>query len=209
MSMSVELRCRCGAVRATVTDASPRMVNRAVCYCDDCQAFVHRLGRADLLNAQGGSDVVQVAPATLSFTQGQDRIKGLRLNPKGLYRWYADCCNTPVGNTMSPAIPFVGIIASAFDHGTQRADDAFGPPVGAVQGKFAIGEPPAGSKGIRPSLLFRAVSMVLGWRLTGKVWPHPFFNRDDGAPVYPLHVLSREERDTLRPLCGPQPTASA
>src|SRR5579862_7023398 len=146
MGTRIELSCRCGEVRGVVADPSPRTVNRVVCYCDDCQAFAHRLGRADLLNAHGGTDVVQVAPATLSFTQGQDRIRGVRLSPKGLYRWYADCCNTPVGNTMSPAIPFVGIIASGFDHGTQRADDAFGLPVGAVQGKFAIGEPPAGSK---------------------------------------------------------------
>ena len=113
MADQVELRCRCGEVRARVTDASPRTVNRIVCYCDDCQAFAHRLGRADLLNAQGGSDIVQLAPATLTFLQGQHRIAGLRLTPKGLFRWYASCCNTPVGNTLTPAIPFVGIVAQA------------------------------------------------------------------------------------------------
>src|SRR5579871_5449944 len=115
MSGQVEVRCRCGEVRGIVTGPSPQTVNRVVCYCDDCQAYAHQLGRADLLNAKGGSDIVQFAPNTLSFTRGQDRIAGLRLTPKGLYRWYATCCNTPVGNTLGPAIPFVGIPVQCFD----------------------------------------------------------------------------------------------
>ena len=205
----VELRCRCGEVRALVTGASPRTVNRVVCYCDDCQAFAHQLGRADLLNSQGGSDIVQLAPASLAFLQGQHRIVGLRLAPKGLFRWYASCCNTPVGNTLTPAIPFVGIVAQAFDHAAHRADDVFGPPTGAILGKYAIGEPPAGSAGLNLPLLLRAIGKVLGWRLRGKAWPHPFFKKGKAEPVYPLTVLSQEEREALRPLCGPHPAAEA
>src|SRR5208282_4092194 len=72
MGGQIEMRCRCGEVRGTVTKASPRSVNRVTCYCEDCQAFAHQLGRADLLNEKGGSDVVQVAPAALTFTQGRD-----------------------------------------------------------------------------------------------------------------------------------------
>jgi hypothetical protein len=143
-----------------VAAASPRTVNRVVCYCDDCQAFAHQLGRADLLDSHGGSDLVQVAPASLTFVQGQHRIVGLRLTPKGLFRWYADCCNTPVGNTLSPAIPFVGIVAQAFDNGTQRADDVFGAPIGAILGKYAIGQAPAGSTGVSLSLLWRVISLA-------------------------------------------------
>ncbi|QDW38421.1 hypothetical protein FFI89_015475 [Bradyrhizobium sp. KBS0727] len=209
MSAQVELRCRCGEVRARVTGASPRTVNRVVCYCDDCQAFAHRLGRADLLNSQGGSDIVQVAPASLAFLQGQHRIVGLRLAPKGLFRWYASCCNTPVGNTLTPAIPFVGIVAQAFDNAAQRADDVFGPPTGAILGKYAIGEPPAGSTGLNLSLILRAIGKVLGWRLRGKAWPHPFFEKGEGQAIYPLTVLSQQEREALRPLCGPHPAAEA
>ena len=77
----IEIRCRCGEVRGTVANPSPQAVNRITCYCDDCQAFAHQLGRADLLNARGGSDIVQVAPAALTFTRGLDRIVGLRLKP--------------------------------------------------------------------------------------------------------------------------------
>jgi hypothetical protein len=121
-------------------------VNGVVCYCDDCQAFAHQLGRADLLDANGGSDIIQVAPASLKFVQGQHRIVGLRLTPDGLFRWYADCCRTPVGNTVTPAIPFVGIIAHMFHGVAQHPDDVFGKPIGAIMNKYAIGNPPAGSK---------------------------------------------------------------
>jgi hypothetical protein len=205
MGGQIEVRCRCGEVKGTVTNPSPESVNRITCYCDDCQAFAHQLGRADLLDAKGGSDIVQVAPAALSFTRGLDRIIGVRLKPNGLYRWYASCCNTPVGNTLTPSVPFVGLFAQTFD--TPHLDDVVGAPTGALLGKFAIGEPPAGSTGLNLSVLLRAVARVLGWRLSGRAWPHPFFARDTRAPVYPVTVLSQQRREALRAFCGPNPTA--
>lgn len=205
MNRQVELRCRCGEVRGTVTNASPRNVNRAVCYCDDCQTFAHHLGRADLLDPHGGSDVIQVAPAALTFTHGQQHIAGLRLSPNGLHRWHTRCCNTPVGNTLNPRIPFVGIVAQAFDD----PDGTFGKPAGAIFGKYAVGTAPPGSTGLNLPLLLRAVSRVLGWRMSGKTWPHPFFGRDTRAPLYPVSVLDRDRREALRRLCGPHPRAEA
>jgi hypothetical protein len=199
----VEVRCRCGEVRGVAADASPRTVNRVLCYCDDCQAYAHHLGRADLLDGKGGSDIVQMAPAAISFTKGKDRIAGLRLTEKGLYRWYATCCNTPVGNTMSPALPFVGIPVQSFD---AQPDGVFGKPMGAILGKYAVGEPPHGSTGLNLGLLLRAIGKVLGWRLGGKAWPHPFFKREDRAPLYPVTIVPRERREELRALCGPKPT---
>ena len=49
MAKAMELHCRCGEVVGRVENAAPQKVNRVVCYCDDCQAFAHQLGRADLL----------------------------------------------------------------------------------------------------------------------------------------------------------------
>ena len=209
MATEAKLSCRCGEVEGVVTNASPQSVNRVVCYCDDCQAFLHQLGRADLLDAKGGTDVVQVAPASLTFTRGQDRIAGLRLTPKGLFRWHTTCCHTPVGNTLGPALPFVGIVAQTFDTGAQRAEGVFGAPVGAILGKYAIGTAPPGSTGISLDLLFRVITKVLGWRLRGRTWPHPFFHQKTRKPIYPLTVLSNEQREALRPCCGPQPAARA
>ena len=205
MGGQIEIRCRCGEVRGIVSNPSPRSVNRITCYCDDCQAFLHQLGRADLLNAKGGSDIVQVAPSALAFTQGRDRIVGLRLKPGGLYRWYASCCNTPVGNTLTPRIPFIGLLAPAFDKA--RWDEAVGKPSGAIFGKFAVGEPPSGSTSLNLLLLLRALGRLFGWRFKGQAWPHPFFSRETGAPLYAVTVLSTEQREALRALCGPRPTA--
>jgi hypothetical protein len=191
-----------------VTDASPQTTLRAVCYCDDCQAYLHYLGRADLLDAQGGTDIVQVAPASLKFERGTEHIAGLRLTAKGLYRWYANCCKSPLGNTVGAAIPFVGIVAKSFDQATTAPDAVFGKPVGAILGKFAIGTPPAGSTSFNPRLMARAVRRVLGWRLGGKTWPHPFFDRASRSPMHPVTTLSRAERDALRPVCGPRPSTA-
>lgn len=194
-----------------MTDASPTTVNRVVCYCSDCQAFLHHLGRTDLLDAHGGTDIVQVAPSSLTFHRGAEHIVGLRLSPKGLYRWYASCCKTPLGNTVSPAIPFVGIVAQNFDGGNDGggADGYFGPPVGAIWGKYAVGTAPEGSTKLNLRLIARAIRMILGWRLAGRTWPHPFFDRATRAPSYPFTTLTLAERDALRPHCGPRPTAAS
>ncbi len=208
MHRDVVLRCRCGEVQGLLTDAVAQNVNRVVCYCADCQAFVHHLDRADLLDGHGGTDIVQVAPAALSFSRGTERIRGLRLTQKGLCRWYAGCCKTPLGNTVGPAIPFVGIVAQVFEQLDGGADALFGRPLGASHGKYAVGEAPAGSDSLNLRLLGRSIRMVLGWRLRGRTWPHPFFHRATGAPRYPLEILTTAQREALRPLCGPRPATS-
>jgi hypothetical protein len=207
MNASAELRCRCGEVRAAVKNHSPRTVNRVTCYCDDCQAFAHRLGRADLLDSHGGTDIVQVAPASLTFVEGRDKITALRLSPKGLYRRYARCCNTPVGNTASPSLPFVGLVTQSFTSDRQNPDQLFGGPVGAILGKFAVGEVPKQVQGVSFGLILRTLRLILSWRLSGKTWPHPFFDQTTRQPRYPVMVLTREQREALRPLCGPRAAA--
>jgi hypothetical protein len=204
-----ELQCRCGEVRGHVSNASRDTVNHMLCYCDDCQAYLHYLGRGDLLDAHGGTDIVQVAPAFLSLDRGADQIVGLRLKPRGLYRWYASCCKTPFGNTLGPAIPFVGIVAQAFDAAGQQAEDLFGKPVGAAWGQFAVNGLPQGSTTPTVRLVTRALGLMLGWRLRGQTWPHPYFDRATRKPTRPLSIVTKAEREALRPLCGPRPVAPA
>lgn len=199
--------CSCGEVRGVVANANPRTVNRVICYCDDCQAFAHYLKRADVLDAHGGSDIVQVGPASLTFERGHERIAGLRLSPKGLYRWHARCCGLPLGNTVGPQIPFVGIVAQAFEHGAQRADEVVGKPTGAILGQYAVGSVPQAARGMPFGIVVRAVLKVAGWRLRGQAWPNPFFERPTRAPIYPVSVLAKSDREALRAYCGPHPTA--
>jgi hypothetical protein len=96
----VPLRCRCRHVRGVAIDVSPSSGFRFVCYCEDCQAFARFLGRADVLDWAGGTDIFQMPPGRVKLTSGMDAMRCLRLSPKSrVLRWYADCCRTPIGNT--------------------------------------------------------------------------------------------------------------
>lgn len=202
----VELRCRCGQVHGTLRDVSPASVNRTVCYCDDCQAFLHWLDRADLLDGLGGTDIVQVAPSSLAFDRGREQFSGMRLSGKGMFRFYARCCNTPLGNTLRPFMPFIGI-PDAVLRGTKKFDEVFGPPRARILGKFAIGANPDSSPLTTARMIAHAAGRLLAWKAGGKTWPHPFFDRDTGKPRPAVKVLDQAERDALRPKCGPHPTA--
>ena len=136
MSIPVPLRCDCGAVAGEIT-VSPGAGNHCVCFCDDCQAFAAALGREDVLDAWGGTDIYQTAPARLRITQGQDELRALRLNPKGLVRWYTACCKTPVGNMMAtPRSPFVGVISRFIALDAEARDKAVGPVTSHVMGSL-------------------------------------------------------------------------
>src|SRR5262245_19575480 len=105
--MSHPLHCRCGTIKRSIND--PRSANHAICYCRDCQAFAHFLGREkDILDERVGSDIVQILPKNLAFTQGSEALACMRLTPQGMLRWYAGCCNTPIGNTLAtPKLSFI------------------------------------------------------------------------------------------------------
>jgi hypothetical protein len=188
------LRCRCGAVQGRVGPVGAWTVNRVVCYCADCQAFARHLGRADLLDAKGGSDIAQVPPASMTIEKGRENLAMLRLREGGLYRCHSTCCATPIGNTPGPAIPVIGLIAANLRAADGGAPDAIlGAPSGGVHGARAIGGAPPGTKGISARLLARTMARVLYWLASGRKWPHPYFERATGAPSLPVRVLSKDE----------------
>jgi hypothetical protein len=88
-----------------------------------------------------------------------------------------------------------------------KPDALLSPPGGAIFGEYAVGGAPPGSEGARVSVMLPAILRMIGWRLTGKVWPHPFFERGTRSAIYPVTILSREQREALRPFCGPSPTS--
>ena len=192
------LRCRCGALQGQVTLNGSS--NRMVCCCRDCQAFALFLAPADqVLDAQGGSDVVQIAPDRIRFTQGEQHLAVMRLSDKGMLRWYAACCRTPVGNTLNgPSVPFTGLLAQCLD--TAPLEPAFGPVRARVNTASALGEPKPKAFGMGSSLL-RILFMVLGCRLTGRHKNTPFFDAA-GQPVAVPTVLSAAERARLQPAPG-------
>ena len=103
--MKMPLRCHCGAVRGEMD--TERAYARATCYCKDCRAFARFLGVPGVLDASGGTDIVPVAPAAVRITAGGEHVVCMSLSPKGLLRWYAACCRTPLANTPRPVVQFM------------------------------------------------------------------------------------------------------
>ncbi|MEO1265083.1 MAG: DUF6151 family protein [Pseudomonadota bacterium] len=194
----VALSCKCGKVRGTVDDAALKDMNRVICHCTGCQSFARFLSRPDILDHAGGSDIVQFAPAAVTITQGEDRIAGVRMTKSGPYRFYATCCNTPLGNSVSPALPVIGIVASTLDTKGQSKDEVFGPPDGITNIEHATADVPGGAKGLPAGLIMRFLGRIAKWRFTGRGWPHPFFDKATGKPRYPIAVVSEDQREGLR-----------
>jgi hypothetical protein len=202
MSAQLPLRCRCGLVRGTATDVSPRTGTRLFCYCDDCQAYARFLARQDVLDAHGGTEIFHLTPSQIAITEGEEHLRCLRLSPKGMLRWFAGCCNTPIGNTISARLPFVGLVDCFIDHAAdgRSRDEALGPPV-RIHGRFARGG--GGPDGTHPSasmgLLARSVGHLVRAWLAGKGRPSPFFDDTTGVPCVAPRVLTPTEREGLRP----------
>lgn len=196
MPTDLRLACACGAVRGLARGVSPEDSSHIVCYCDDCRAFLQHLGRAGLLDAHGGSEIVQMSPAHLEILDGADRLACLQLAPGGMVRWYTRCCSTPVGNTLEkPTPPFVGL-HPAFTRGTadgRTLDDAVGPIRARVQGRWATGDRSTLRYDRLPVRFFlRAGPMLLRWWWRGDA-ARSVLRDASGAPKVPPRVLTPAE----------------
>ncbi len=89
-------RCDCGAFEAELTHFPAHSPGRLMCYCDDCQRFLEKLGRPELLDAYGGTEVVPVYPCEIHIIRGREQLVCNQLSPKGLFRWSSRCCNSPL-----------------------------------------------------------------------------------------------------------------
>jgi hypothetical protein len=203
VATNLPIRCSCGTLQGATRGASPDAGNRVVCYCDDCQAFAHFLGRgADILDQSGGTDIYQTSQGGVTFSAGANYIACVRLTARGLFRWYADCCNTPIGNTLSSStIPFVGLINRCL---VPPADDpSMSVTLGHVRARvfrqFAKGDRSALAAGeSMPRLMLRFSRLVIQWRLRGDQRRSPFFDARTGVPIAKPRVLTAAERAVLR-----------
>jgi hypothetical protein len=188
MPNSHNIQCKCGQIRGLLTSTSPS--NRCVCYCDDCQAFARHLQAKDTLDARGGTEIIQLPPSNLKFTQGADKLACLRLTDAGMLRWYAACCNTPIGNTpLNPRVSFVGLIHSCLVGDAPSRQASFGPVTMVVGVKSAIGDDKPHSAGL-VSGIAKTMAMIIKARLSGAYRRSPFFNPETGAPVAKPMVLT-------------------
>lgn len=194
----VRLGCGCGKLRGVVSGVSPARGCRVVCYCDDCQAFARFLGRPGVLDEWGGTDLFQVAPSSLTVEGDLSALACVRLSNRGMHRWYCGECKTPLGNTLGPRVPFVGLIHSFCDHDApgQGRDDVLGPPIGHVKTQFATKAVPPERREAALRALGRAARLLSTWWLTGAGAPSPFFD-SEGRPRAVPRVLTAEERRAI------------
>jgi hypothetical protein len=193
--MNHPLRCQCGTLQGRVSHTET--VCRGVCYCKDCQAYAHFLGKADeMLDEMGGSDVVATLPQHVAFTQGIEALTCMSLSDKGMLRWYASCCNTPIGNTSRDfKVSHVGLLHNCLRE-SSSLDDAFGPVRMRVGMKSAKGTPKAMGASTTISIL-RFMARLTRARLDGSYRKTPFFDPETGAPRVSPKVLTPEERARL------------
>lgn len=194
--MNIALRCRCGKLRGQVDGA--RVAARAVCYCKDCQAYGRFLATT-VLDPSGGTEVAITLPAALRFDQGLEHLACMSLGPKGMYRWYASCCRTPIGNTpRDPRTSYVGLVRACLDAPDAELERQLGPLRCRLETQSA--SPPVAASGLSTArAVCRIGTMIMKARLGGGYRDNPFFRPQSSEPVKPLQVLSLDERKALSP----------
>ena len=189
--MDIKLKCSCGAVQGTAVNITPSSGNRVICCCDDCQKFANHLDcKTPILDEFGGTDLFQTSQSQVRIESGAEHLRCLRLTSKGLFRWYTGCCNTPVGNTFSASMPFIGIFQNFIDLGDER-DTVLGPVRAYVQTQHALGTPtyPSSAKKFPIGITLRIMRKMLLWKLKGMNKPSVFFT-DNGEPTVKPTVLT-------------------
>jgi hypothetical protein len=194
--MQRPIRCKCGTVQGIVTHTES--VNRGVCYCRDCQAYAHALGDPHgILDSLGGSDVVATLQQYVTFSQGAEALACMSLTEQGLLRWYASCCNTPIGNTRrDQRISFVGLLHNCLAQAPGSIDAAFGPVRMRVNTKYAKGKVASMPLSTMTSVA-RFLGSVIKARIDGSYRQTPFFISGNGEPIVSPKVLSATERERV------------
>jgi hypothetical protein len=131
------------------------------------------------------------------FTLGTQALACLSLSPRGLLRWYAKCCSTPIANTPRDwKLAYVRLV-----HTCLRQADSFDRSFPAVQmhvnTKSAKGKPPRGSGLGGMARFIGLVLRLTGSRLRGNYKDTPFFDAQ-GTRRWPKSPWRRVRRSTRR-----------
>ena len=194
--MVIRVRCHCGKLQGELDTGA--VSARAKCYCRDCRAFARYLGNeVEILDGAGGTEVAAALPSGLTFTQGLDQLACMSLSPKGLYRWYAACCRTPIGNTpRDPKVSYVGVVRACLDATPAELDAQLGTSSINANTESAYRKIPKTPVGTALALV-KIGSKLLGARFSGGYKNNPFFKAGSATPVRQPTVISKEERARL------------
>lgn len=190
-------QCRCGQLQGEITDPSRGV--RAICHCADCQAYAHLLGDpGSVLDATGGTDIVASPASTVRFTAGADQLACLSLSPRGLLRWYARCCRTPVVNMPRDwKVPYAGMVHTVLER-PQPMSASYPPAMLRINTKSATGTPPKSDRPVAGwARFFGLMGSLLAARARGQYRQSPFF-KENGEPVVPIEVAALEDVQRAR-----------
>lgn len=194
----MRIQCSCGQFQAELPRFPKATPGRLMCYCDDCQVFMIHLGRTDLLDSSGGTEIIPVYPSDYKIVSGADQLKCVQLAPGHLFRFSTKCCNSPVGNTR-PGTSWLGVPRNMYTVKDPKfLENTFGGIRGRIFGKFAKGPVPPGTpQKMNLSAALPVLPFMLKGAFGGKGKPTPFFSAD-GKPAAPVKVLSKDERAQLQ-----------
>jgi len=184
----VPFSCSCGAVKGTLSDASPRTGSHAICHCKSCRQGEVFAGSKD--PAPNPVTIFQTSPHRLHIAEGQDRIAVFSFGEKNLLRWYASCCGKTLFNTpRNPRISFVGISTDCLSD-----TDSIGPVIG--RGFIPVAGGKTRHEGLA-KLIWGGLSRVVVNRVTGRWRDTPLFDVSRGTPIKPVQVVPAAARKAL------------
>lgn len=191
----MEIQCECGQFRARLKAFPGNTPGRLVCYCDDCQRYLQHLGRSDLLDTNGGTEVIPAYPADVEVLHGLEHLACTRLSATGTHRFSTSCCNTPIANTR-PGTPWAGFLRCAYAaQDALSLDQALGPVRSRVMGRYAKGTPPAGTPDkFNLNAFLTVMPFMLKGKLLRKAKPSPFFAADGHTAIVAPRVLDGTQR---------------
>lgn len=179
----MRIQCSCGSFHAELPVFPRNSPGRLVCYCDDCQQYLEKLGRAELLDDYGGTEVIPVYPGEFVIVQGREHLRCNRLRRNGLSRWSTTCCNSPIVNTKA-GFPWAGILHSAYTAADADMPRKLGAVRSRIMGRYAKGSPPFR---ISPRIGIGDMAVVLPFVVKGLILrkhrPSPFYGEDGRTPT--------------------------
>jgi len=198
-TVEVDKTCRCGAVHVKLAVPARSAGTRVSCYCRDCQTAARLAGdAADILSPAGGTELWQTTPDRITLVSGAEKLEILRLSPKGLYRWTARCCDTPIFNTLARVqLPFVGVVLRRAE--LDGAAAVLGPSRARAFTRDARPGPDAPKRDRSFAAAgLRVLTRMAGAWVSGRARQSPLLG-PDGAPIAPVTVISLEARQAALP----------
>ena len=91
-------------------------------------AFAEIAAHAGVADENGGTVVVASLPRHVALSGGLESLACMSLAPRGLLRWYASCCNTPIGNTIRDfRYAHLGLVHDCLESAGTDLTRVFGP----------------------------------------------------------------------------------